>query len=126
MLRSDNPFYSSLLLEDGPLYAADFRLRRNRVNLVTLAACRTGQQVYLPGEEMTGLVRALLEMGARSVLAGLWAVSDETASNWMREFYRNYFSGKSVGQSYRSATLTIREQYPSAYDWAAFAVYGAG
>jgi CHAT domain-containing protein len=125
-LRSDNPFYSSLLLDDGPLYAADFRLKRCRVNLVTLAACRTGQQVYLPGEEMTGLVRALLEMGARSVLAGLWAVSDETASAWMHEFYRNYFAGRSIGRSYRSAAMTVREKYPSAYHWAAFAVYGAG
>lgn len=126
MLRSDNPFYSSLLLDDGPLYAADFRLKRCRVNLVTLAACRTGQQVYLPGEEMTGLVRALLEMGARSVLAGLWAVSDETASLWMHEFYRNYFEGRSIGHAYRSAAMTVRGQYPSAYHWAAFAVYGAG
>ncbi len=126
MLRSDNPFYSSLLLDDGPLYAADFRLKKCRVNLVTLAACRTGQQVYLPGEEMTGLVSALLEMGARSVLAGLWAVSDDTASAWMREFYSNYFEGKSIGQAYRSAAMTVREQYPSAYHWAAFAVYGAG
>jgi len=126
VLRSDNPFYSALLLDDGPLYAADFRLKKSRVSLVTLAACRTGQQVYLPGEEMSGLVSALLEMGARSVLAGLWAVSDRTTSTWMREFYRSYFSGKSIGQSYRSAALTVREQYPSAYHWAAFAVYGAG
>jgi tetratricopeptide (TPR) repeat protein len=50
-LRSDNPFYSALLLADGPLFAADFRLKRNRVELITLAACRTGQQTSLPGEE---------------------------------------------------------------------------
>ena len=60
------------------------------------------------------------------VLAGLWAVSDETASLWMHEFYRNYFEGRSIGESYRSAAMTVREQFPSAYHWAAFAVYGAG
>ncbi|MCK4461502.1 MAG: CHAT domain-containing protein, partial [candidate division Zixibacteria bacterium] len=73
-LRSDNPFYSALLLADGPLFAADFRLKRNRVELITLAACRTGQQTSLPGEEAGGLVRSLLEMGAHNVIASHWAV----------------------------------------------------
>jgi len=125
-LRADNPFYSSLKLADGPLFAADFRLKTNRVTLVTLAACRTGQQASLPGEESTGLVRSLLEMGARNVIASHWAVSDKSTVKWMNEFYGQYLGGRSVGAAARRATLKVREKFPSAYNWAAFSVFGAG
>ena len=124
-LRNDNPFYSSLSVADGPMFAADFRLKRNKVGLVTLAACRTGQQSFLPGEESTGLVRSLLEMGARSVLASHWAISDHSTSLWMNEFYKRFLSGESVASAVRKTALNIRNKYPSAYHWAAFSVFGA-
>lgn len=125
LMRTDNPFYSALLLDDGPLFAADFRMQNNRVNLVTLAACRTGRQVYMPGEESSGLVRSLLEMGARTVLASLWDVSDVSTSDWMREFYTRYSNGSTIALSYRSAIERVREDYHSAFNWAAFAINGA-
>lgn len=125
-LRTDNPFYSYLLLEDGPLFAADFRLKNCRVNLVTLAACRSGEQVALPGEEATGLVRSLLEMGARNVIAGHWPVSDKATALWMDAFYTNYFSGLSILRSVRLAAERVRCQYGSAYYWGAFSVFGSG
>jgi hypothetical protein len=123
--RTDNPFFSSLQMKDGPLFAADFRLRCNRVGLVTLAACRTGQQMYLPGEEATGLVRSLLEMGARSVIASHWAVADDSTALWMREFYGCHLEGLSLEDSMRKAMAVVRKKYPSAYHWAAFSLYGA-
>ncbi len=126
ILRKDNPFYSSLPMEDGPLFAADFRLRKNIVNLVTLAACRTGQQSFLAGEEATGLVRSLLEMGARNVLASQWAVVDDSTAEWMLRFYKSFLSGESILSSVRNTALEMRDQYPSAYHWAAFLIYGAG
>jgi tetratricopeptide (TPR) repeat protein len=124
-LREDNPFYSYLILDDGPFFAADFRFRRCRVNLVTLAACRSGEEVALPGEESTGLVRSILEMGARNVIAGHWPVSDESTASWMQAFYDSYLSGVSVLASARRAALVVRDQFPSAYHWAAFSVFGA-
>jgi len=125
-LRADNPFYSSLLLEDGPLFAADFRLKKNNVELITLAACRTGQQTGLPGEEASGLVRSLLEMGARNIIASHWAVADQSASLWMKLFYTYYLDGSSIGKAIRLAARGVREKYPSAYHWGAFSVFGAG
>ncbi len=125
-LRGDNPFYSSLLLDDGPLFAADFRLKRNRVSLVTLAACRTGQQTSLPGEEASGLVRSLLEMGAANVVASGWAVSDRSTSMWMDNFYDEYLNGSSVSQAVQQASLNVRESFPLTCHWGSFAVHGAG
>ncbi len=124
-LRTDNPFYSFLLLDDGPLFAADFRMKRCSVGLVTLAACRCAEQVALPGEEPTGLVRSLLEMGARSVVAARWPVSDRSTSLWMDTFYNAYFAGASVSRSASVASQKISSYYTSAVHRAAFAVYGA-
>ena len=100
-------------------------MRRNAVELVTLAACRTGQQTSLPGEESSGLVRGLLEMGARSVVAGGWAVADTSTALWMDNFYRAFMAGTNVAMAQREAMDRVREEYPSAYHWAAFNLYGA-
>lgn len=125
-LRSDNPFYSYLALEDGALFATDFRLKRCQVNLVTLASCRSGEQVALPGEESTGLVRSLLEMGARNIIAGHWPVSDKTTALWMAAFYKSYSEGGNILTAIRHAATIVKAQFPSAYHWAAFSVFGAG
>ncbi len=124
-LRSDNPFYSSLQLADGPLFAADIRLKQNQVGLVTLAACRTGQQKYLPGEESSGLVRSLVEMGARNVVASHWAIADEPSALYMNEFYGHYLGGQPLTKAMRQAARHVRERYRSAYHWAAFSLFGA-
>jgi len=126
ILWNENPFYSYLMLSDGPMFAADFRMRQCRLNLATLAACQTGEQVALPGEESTGLVRSLLEMGARNVIAGQWPVSDESAAAWMTHFYGRYFNDIDLFTAAREAAMKVREEYPSAFHWAAFSVFGAG
>jgi CHAT domain-containing protein len=93
---------------------------------VTLAACRTGQQSHLPGEEPTGLVRGLLEMGARTVIASHWAVCDRSASLWMRTFYDHYLAGQPLQAAFDAAVTAVKRIYPSAYNWAAFSIFGAG
>ncbi len=122
--RSDNPFYSYLSLTDGPLFAADLRLKQTAVNLVTLAACRTGEQTTGSGEEPSGFVRSLLEMGARTVIAGHWAVSDTSTALWMKTFYQNYDSNIPISDAVRKSSKCVRERFPSACHWAAFSVFG--
>lgn len=124
--RGDNPFYSSLTLADGPLFAADFRLRTCRVGLVTLAACRTGVQSSVPTYESTGMVRSLLEMGAQNVVASHWAVNDRATADWMRAFYRQVGRGNSLAASQQYATLEMMTEYPCASQWAAFSLFGSG
>lgn len=125
-LNRENPFYSSLALSDGPLFAADFRLRNNKVWLATIAACQSGAQPSLPGEEATGLVRSLLEMGARNVVAGHWPVADRSTAQWMGAFYQEVFGGEKLPGAVQRASRQVREQFGSAYHWAAFALFGAG
>lgn len=125
-LNVQNPFYSSLTLEDGALFAADLRLRRVKLNLATIAACHSGTEVALPGEESTGFVRSFLEMGSRNVLAGHWSVSDSSTVEWMSVFYENYKTGEKILKSAQFAAKHVRDRYPSAYYWAVFSVFGAG
>ena len=124
-MNSENPFYSCLLLADGPLFAADFRLKQCNVGLVTLAACRSGEQTVVPGEESTGLVRSLLEMGARTVIAPHWPVADGPAALWMSTFYTGYIVYDDALAAARYAGQTVRASFPSACHWAAFSVFGA-
>ena len=126
LMNEQNPFYSNLVLSDGPIFAVDFRMKQCQVNLATLAACRSGEQIAMPGEESTGLVRSLLEMGARNVIAGRWPVSDHTAAIWMKTFYQQFFASSDILNAARLAALKVKEAYPSAFHWAAFAVFGAG
>ncbi len=123
---AENPFYSYLLLNDGPLFAADFRFKQCTVDLVVLAACRSGEQMALPGDETTGLVRSLIEMGARNVVAANWPVADEATALWACAFYEKYFKHYNIPDSYRYASYKVRESYKSAYYWASFTIYGAG
>lgn len=126
IFRSDNPFYSSLLMNDGAFFAADFRLRRNTVNLITLAGCRTGQQTAVPGEETVGLNRSLLEMGARNVLASQWAVYNDATVEWMGEFYSRFLRGESIPSAVRLTSMKLQNRYPSAYQWGSYILHGAG
>lgn len=126
VFRADNPFYSYLSMADGPMFAADFRLRQVQVGLVTLAACRSGEQAAMPGEESIGLVRSLLEMGARNVIAGHWPVADASTAQWMTTFYDTYFKGATLHDAMAAAAHEVRERYRSAYHWAAFSLFGAG
>ena len=114
------------MLNDGPLFAVDFRLKSCRVELVTLASCRSGELLAMPGEEATGLVRSLLEMGARSVVAGHWPVSDKATAMWMGAFYERVFDGENICGAARYAARKVRQVHPSAYYWAAFSTFGAG
>jgi len=124
--RADNPFYSALQLADGPVFAADLRTRRVPVRLATLSACHSGGGATAPGEEFSGFVRSIMEMGARSVLAGLWPVADASTAFWMARFYGSWLAeGTSLSEAVRVAQAETRSRWSSPYHWAAFALFGA-
>jgi CHAT domain-containing protein len=65
-------------------------------------------------------------MGARTVVAGQWPVADDSTAQWMSVFYRQLYVDKNVMRAARAAAKYVREKFPSAYNWAAFSVFGAG
>ena len=77
--RADNPMFSSILLDDGPLIVHDFeRLGRAPYRLV-LAGCDSGVAAPVGADELLGLVSSLVPLGASGIVASIVPVNDPAA-----------------------------------------------
>ncbi len=108
---------------DVAVRAADVMERDLRADVVTLSACDTALGKTVSGEGAAGLGYAVLARGARSVLASLWAVSDEITADVMTDFYRSITERRlspagALGDAMR-AVLRSRPGLDPAY-WAAY------
>jgi CHAT domain-containing protein/Tfp pilus assembly protein PilF len=130
------PALSGLLLapsrnaegEDGFLRLNEiFQLKLN-AQLVTLSACETALGKEVRGEGMIGLTRAFFYAGARSVMASLWMVSDQSTALLMRDFYSYYAKGEKPLTSLRQAKLRFLKgdvaDYRHPFFWAPFVLAG--
>ncbi|MEW6206840.1 MAG: CHAT domain-containing tetratricopeptide repeat protein [Acidobacteriota bacterium] len=122
--RRDNPMFSFLKLADSPLNFYSLLDLRLRAEMVTLSACHTGVNMVFPGDELHGLMRGFLYAGAPSLVASLWAVSDTSTAELMREMYRLISQGESKRSALRKAQLKIKDDYGHPYYWAPFALMG--
>jgi CHAT domain-containing protein/Tfp pilus assembly protein PilF len=75
--------------------------------LVTLSACETALGTTLPGEGILGLTSAFQYAGARSVLASLWRVSDDSTAALMERFYGHLARGTPAPQALRAAQVEL-------------------
>ncbi|QMW01511.1 CHAT domain-containing protein [Spirosoma foliorum] len=122
------PEHSCLLL-NGQLTVQQIvnRLRLQRSPLVTLGACQTGMTESTTGGDQTGLSQALFMAGAKTVLASLWSVNDESTRVLFEHFYRKRAEfGVSEAEALQYAQQQVR-QYPEwqdAYYWAAYQIVG--
>jgi CHAT domain-containing protein len=75
---------------------------------------------------MLGLTRAFQYAGARTVLASLWGVSDESTATLMQRFYAALKTGRNKDEALRSAQLAMLHRPASShpYYWGAFQLIG--
>lgn len=113
---------------DGLLQAwevlEDLRLE---ADLVVLSACQTALGREIAGEGVIGLTRAFQLAGARSVVASLWSVSDESTARLMQRFYRHRAEGTGKDEALRLAQLDlVRSTGPTSHPffWAPFELFG--
>lgn len=92
VLERGDPARSFLLLGDGSrlnlseITGPDFRF--DRIEQVTLSACETALNTDDSfGQEVDGLGALLMGRGARTVVASLWTVNDESTATLMSRFY---------------------------------------
>jgi CHAT domain-containing protein len=122
--RRDNPMFSFLKLANGQLNFYSLLDLQLNAEMVTLSACHTGVNKVFPGDELHGLMRGFLYAGAPSVIASLWAVSDQSTAELMREMYAGIRAGLSKRAALRGAQLAIKEAYGHPYYWAPFVLMG--
>ncbi|MEZ4640585.1 MAG: CHAT domain-containing tetratricopeptide repeat protein [Caldilineaceae bacterium] len=125
LFRPDNPFFSSLKLDDGWIdVRAIYRLRL-AARLVVLSACDSGSGDIRGGDEVIGLARGFLGAGAQDLVVSLWNVHDARAVELMSVFYAELTSGATPAAALRAAQCHFIERGDHAYYWASFLSIGA-
>lgn len=100
------------------------RPRRSPIELLILSACQTAV-----GDKRAtlGLAGLAVRSGARSTLATLWSVQDQSTADLMTNFYKALAKpGVGKAQALREAQLLLLKspQYQHPYYWAPFVLVG--
>ena len=127
VLRSDNPFFSALLLADGPVTVYELlRLDRAPVHVV-LAACEAAASAAVAGDETLGLAAAMLSLGTVSLIAPLTRVADRMAVGLMQSYHRELRAGYSPAESLaRAQERATAQDVSEGAAAASFVCLGAG
>jgi CHAT domain-containing protein len=93
--------------------------------LVVLSACETGRAEATHGNEILGLVRALIYAGAGTLVLSYWEVDSDATALWMQTFYEAALT-RPVAEAARVALVRVKSNpaYSHPYYWAAFAMIG--
>jgi CHAT domain-containing protein len=100
------------------------KITRNPIELLILSACQTAT-----GDKRAalGLAGVAVRSGARSTLATLWSIQDQSTADFMTEFYQAINQPNvSKAQALRQAQLSLLHspQYQNPYYWAPFVLVG--
>ncbi|HAX76455.1 MAG TPA: hypothetical protein DCY88_11595 [Cyanobacteria bacterium UBA11372] len=128
---SSNPEQTFILTWDEKIKVKEFedllRFREqgsaNPIELLVLSACQTAA-----GDKRAalGLAGVAVRSGARSTLATLWSVKDQSTAQLMSEFYQELSKGVRKAEALRTAQLNLLKQpkYEHPFYWAPFVLVG--
>lgn len=129
-----SPPETASALDDGLLTASEASALNLDADWVILSACNTAAGDGTPGAEgLSGLARAFLLAGARSILVSHWPVRDDVAATLTSETLRRLRDDPTLGrsQALRRAMLDLMTDdsdptlaHPGS--WAPFVVVGEG
>lgn len=121
----ERPFDSALVLRPGASGAKDdglfqvweiFEDLRLDADLVVLSGCNTAAGKDFAGEGLLGFSRAFAFAGARSTLASLWPVEDESTAQLMGRFYAERDAGNDDSLALQQAMLEMLHRGGSGQD----------
>jgi len=142
LLDPEFPLDSGLVLsgseeESGILQAWEIMEQMSiEADLVVLSSCSSAIGEDRGGDGLVGLTSAFQSVGASSVVASLWGVSDRTTAELMTRFHSYLAQGWGSAQALRAAQLDFiggavteglegtRLIASEPYHWAAFQLYG--
>jgi CHAT domain-containing protein len=112
------------------LTASEIALLKLNADWVILSACNTAASDGSPGAEgLSGLAKAFLYAGARSVLVSHWPVASDAAVSLTTGMLREYAAGADKAEALRRSMAAVRSNaaYPDFAHpamWAPFIVVG--
>jgi CHAT domain-containing protein len=127
---SSNPQQTFLLDWNGKFQLSQLNsLLRNRqdnpLDLLVLSACDTAKG---DRRALLGLAGTAIQSGAKSAIASLWLVNDQSQVIFMKEFYTQLLKNKkSKAEALRLAQLKLlgSKEYSSPYYWAGIVLLGS-
>jgi CHAT domain-containing protein len=118
-------------LHDGLLQASEVAELNLNADWVVLSACNTASSDGVGAEPLSGLARAFLYAGGRSLVVSYWDVSDDATAKLMSNLFEisKDRPGLSHGEMMRQATLSLLDAATSDEEaqprvWAPFVVVG--
>uniref|UniRef100_A0A0C1N236 Tetratricopeptide TPR_1 repeat-containing protein n=1 Tax=Tolypothrix bouteillei VB521301 TaxID=1479485 RepID=A0A0C1N236_9CYAN len=121
-----------ILAADGRINVSEFdsllksreQKRTEPVKLLVLSACETAAG---DNRAALGLAGVAIRAGARSTLASLWQIGDDSTAVFMDEFYRQLIAGKTTSESLRKAQLKLLSgsEYTRPLHWAPYVLVGS-
>jgi CHAT domain-containing protein len=126
-LSADNPLFSCLTLADGPLVVHDLEHVASLPHTVVLAACDSGRNAVLAGDELLGLGGAFLAGGTAQLVASVVPVPDRETGELMTALHRELATGAVLATALRTVQRRLADESPAAFAAAAgFVCLGAG
>jgi CHAT domain-containing protein len=118
-------------LDDGLLEASEVAELKLNADWVVLSACNTASSDGVGAEPLSGLARAFLYAGGKSLVVSHWAVEDEATAKLMSNLFEiaKNKPNLSHGEMMRQATLSLldaatTDAEPHPRVWAPFVVVG--
>ena len=132
LVDPNEPERSSVVLaaddkDDGYFHTLEILATPTHSRLVVMSACESARGKVSRGEGVVGLSRAFLASGAGSVVASLWAVSDESTAELMKQFYDRMLGKKHpASRALNEARLALikNDKYAHPFYWSPFVVTG--
>lgn len=137
LISDEDPMNSALIfsksdqssqvdINDGLLHIDEINNLQLNASLVVLSACATGQGKVTHTEGVFGFTRGFYLAGASNVVYSLWNIPDHLAGEFMLNFYKNYFSGKTYSAALREVKLKMisKPETSLPYMWAGIVLLG--
>jgi len=101
--RADNPLFSSLQLDDGPLTVYDIEGIARAPHRLVLSACESGRTAPAGADELLGLASSLMPMGTAGLVAAVVPVNDQVTPSVMASLHRSVAAGAGFPEALRAA-----------------------
>ncbi|GHJ43438.1 hypothetical protein Cs7R123_07800 [Catellatospora sp. TT07R-123] len=126
VFRGDNPLFSALVLDDGPLTVHDVQQLRRAPYRLVLPSCDSAALTAVGADELLGLATALLPLGTAALVASPVAVNDQATAELMAALHEQLAAGASTAGALAHARLACSGDPVGYATGCSFVALGAG